>query len=641
MRNAKGLWSFAILTIAASVFISFSYTAELPTDGAVVSIGSPPSDPLAGSAFTVPVDIHVGISPLGTYTLELHYDPSVITINSIAGGSVPEFSTAPMANPATFNTGSTRFNAVNFLSLTTPTGQVNVANVTFNAVGNAGENSNIDLVVVTLRDTDAVAIPVDSVIGGFVTIFADTTPPVITLEGDNSLTLEVGTPYTEPGWTATDNYDGEITGNVVVTGSVNHTVLGSYLLHYNVSDSSGNPAVERTRTVNMIDTTVPVIALSGATTITLEVGTPYFDPGWTASDNYDGDISANIAITGTVDCDSLGTYTLRYSVSDSSGNPAEEKTRTVNVVDTTAPVIILSGANPVTLEVGISYVDPTYTATDNYDGDITGSVVVTGLVDHTALGSYVLYYNVSDSSGNPAEEKTRRVNVVDTTSPMIALSGDNPLAWECGTPFADPGYTASDNYDGDITDSVAVTGSVDHTALGSYVLKYNVSDSSGNPAAEKARIVNIVDTTPPVITLLGDNPLPLECGTPYVEPGYTATDVCQGDLTDEVVVTESVDYTTLGTYVLQYNVNDSSGNAADKKTRTVEVGPVIEKDSDSVSLNWISQENQTYVIWSSPDLTAVWPDEWTEEATIYSEAELPWIDPDPLSPMKFYRVEIR
>jgi hypothetical protein len=77
----------------------------------------------------------------------------------------------------------------------------------------------------------------------------------------------VGTPYVEPGYTATDNYDGDITANVVVSGSVNHDVPGTYALTYNVSDLSGIPAEEKTRTVIVIEEPVvlEVIIVSDAT----------------------------------------------------------------------------------------------------------------------------------------------------------------------------------------------------------------------------------------------------------------------------------------------------------------------------------------------------------------------------------------
>ncbi|HIC30888.1 MAG TPA: DUF5011 domain-containing protein [Flavobacteriaceae bacterium] len=92
-------------------------------------------------------------------------------------------------------------------------------------------------------------------------------------------------------------------------------------------------------TVNIItgtpDTTPPVITLTGASTINLEVGDTYTELGATATDNEDGDISSSIAITGTVNTNAAGTYTRFYNVSDSAGNAATQVTRTVIVTQPT------------------------------------------------------------------------------------------------------------------------------------------------------------------------------------------------------------------------------------------------------------------------------------------------------------------
>jgi len=377
----------------------------------------------------------------------------------------------------------------------------------------------------------------------------DTTPPVITLLGANPVDLEVGAAYAEPGYTATDNKDGDITGNVVVAGSVNQNVLGAYTLRYNVSDSSGNPAEQKIRTVNVVDTTPPEITLLGDDPLTWECGTPYSEPGYTGTDNYDGDITTNVVVTGSVHHNVLGDYTLRYNLSDSSDNPAEEKTRTVDVVDTTPPDITLSGDDPLTLEWGTPYVEPGYTATDVCEGDLTANVAVTGTVDHNVLGACTLRYNVSDSSGNPAEEKTRVVNVVDTTPPVIALQGDDPMTLQLGTAYVEPGYTAADTYDGDIAANVVITGSVDHNAVGTYILHYNVSDSSGNPAEEQTRTVNVVETRP--FELL-EVKIPAEGMIQLIwtsRPGdeyvvWSCTDLTLADWTEESTVVSAGDSTS-------------------------------------------------------------------------------------------------
>ena len=77
----------------------------------------------------------------------------------------------------------------------------------------------------------------------------DTTPPVITLNGSSTINLNVGDTYTEQGATATDNVDGNITANIVITGTVNTSAAGTYLVNYNVSDAAGNAATQVTRTV--------------------------------------------------------------------------------------------------------------------------------------------------------------------------------------------------------------------------------------------------------------------------------------------------------------------------------------------------------------------------------------------------------
>ena len=399
----------------------------------------------------------------------------------------------------------------------------------------------------------------------------DTTAPVITLLGDNLMTIEVGTTFTDPGAVATDNYDGDLTSSIVVSGSVDTSTIGTYTLTYNVSDASGNAAVPVTRTVNVVDTTVPVITLLGDTTVTIEVGATYTDSGATAADNYDGDLTSSIAIVNNVDTSTVGTYTVTYNVSDTSGNAADSVTRTVNVVDTTVPVITLLGDTTVTIEVGATYTDSGATAADNYDGDLTSSIAIVNNVDTSTVGTYTVTYNVSDTSGNAAVPVTRTVNVVDTTAPVITLLGDNPMTIEVGSTFTDPGATASDAGDGDLTSSIVVTGSVDTSTLGTYTLTYNVSDASGNVADPVTRTVNVVDTTAPVITLLGDNPMTIEVGSTFTDPGATALDAGDGDLTSSIVVSGSVDTSTIGTYTLTYDVSDASGNAADPVTRTVNV----------------------------------------------------------------------
>ena len=337
------------------------------------------------------------------------------------------------------------------------------------------------------------SIKVDDVSLVLTSSIVDTTAPVITLLGEDPVTLEVGDTYIDAGATAIDNYDGDITSSIVTVNPVDTNAVGAYMLSYNVSDASGNAAVEVTRTVNVVDTTLPVITLLGDNPVTLEVGGTYTDAGATASDTYDGDITSSIVTISNVDSAVVGSYTVAYNVSDANGNAAVEVTRTVTVVDTTLPVITLLGEDSVTVEVGDTYTDAGATASDTYDGDITSSIITISNVDTAVVGTYEVVYNVSDASGNAAVEETRTVNVVDTTIPVITLLGDNPVTLEVGDTYTDAGATATDTYDGDITSSIVTISNVDTAVVGTYEVVYNVSDANGNAAVEVIRTVNVED----------------------------------------------------------------------------------------------------------------------------------------------------
>ncbi|WP_328186922.1 DUF5011 domain-containing protein [Marinobacter sp. OP 3.4] len=177
----------------------------------------------------------------------------------------------------------------------------------------------------------------------------------------------------------------------------------------------------------LADTVKPTISLVGGNQSIVQ-GETWVDPGYTASDNADGDITMNVVVTGTVDTGTIGQYTLTYSVTDSSGNTAQT-TRTVSVVefvpdDQTAPVISLVGGNR-TLTVGDTWTDPGYSATDDVDGDLTEQVTITGTVNTSQAGSYNLVYSVTDAAGNEGST-SRTVTVLPATQyPLDVLAPPN------------------------------------------------------------------------------------------------------------------------------------------------------------------------------------------------------------------------
>jgi hypothetical protein len=89
-------------------------------------------------------------------------------------------------------------------------------------------------------------------------VVRDFTPPVITVNGDNPATVELGGSYTDAGATASDD-SGSAT--LVTSGTVNTNSVGSYQITYTATDSSGNIS-QAFRTVNVVDTTAPVFTSS-------------------------------------------------------------------------------------------------------------------------------------------------------------------------------------------------------------------------------------------------------------------------------------------------------------------------------------------------------------------------------------------
>ncbi len=93
----------------------------------------------------------------------------------------------------------------------------------------------------------------------------DVIAPVITLLGDNPITIEVNSSYADAGATALDDVDGDITANIITGGNtIDTSVLGIYIITYKVSDSTGNSATEVIRTVivsEKSDTTLPISSI--------------------------------------------------------------------------------------------------------------------------------------------------------------------------------------------------------------------------------------------------------------------------------------------------------------------------------------------------------------------------------------------
>ena len=172
----------------------------------------------------------------------------------------------------------------------------------------------------------------------------DTNAPEIFLNGDNPVSIELGTPYVDAGATALDIPAGYITANMATINPV-VDAEGTYTVTYNVMDAAGNAAVQVTRTVTVTaDITPPVITVTAGTD-SVEQGGTWTDAGATTTDNVDAD---GVAITtDTVDTNVVGDQIITYTATDAANNDAIPATRTVTVKADIKPpsITVTAGAD--------------------------------------------------------------------------------------------------------------------------------------------------------------------------------------------------------------------------------------------------------------------------------------------------------
>ena len=370
--------------------------------------------------------------------------------------------------------------------------------------------------------------------------------------------------YTVSDGTLTD--EGTLT--ITVTPENDAPVITSATEGIDIEENSGAGQIVYTITATDIDGDILTYAIDGDHSSLLSL-----------------DSSTGVVIlTADPDYEIKSTYSFTVTASDGSNtSSATTVTFSITDVDDTIPEITLVGANPQSIELGTAYSELGATATDNIDGDITGSIVIdASAVDVNTVGDYTVTYDVQDAAGNQATQVTRTVTITaDVTIPEITLVGANPQSIELGTAYSELGATATDNIDGDITGSIVIDASaVDVNTVGDYTVTYDVQDAAGNQATQVTRTVTIIDTTLPVLTVLGDNPATVEMGDSYTDAGATS------DGGEEVTTTGTVTTTTVGEYTLTYTATDAVGNIG-TATRTVNVvdttAPIITVIGDNPS----------------------------------------------------------
>ena len=203
--------------------------------------------------------------------------------------------------------------------------------------------------------------------------------------------------------------------------------------------------------------------------IELEYGQKYQEPGFKVT-KFGKDYTKKVKIKNKINKNKLGTYDIIYEVK--INGITYKKTRKIKLVDNEKPIITLTGNENVTICPQAQYQEEGYKAIDNYDGDITNKVKIT-------KKDNLITYSVKDTSNNETKI-TRTITSEDKILPTITLKGSTNQTIYLGNTWKEPGYTAYDNCDNDITNNVVSSGVVNSNKLGSYKITYTVKDLSGN-----------------------------------------------------------------------------------------------------------------------------------------------------------------
>jgi hypothetical protein len=332
----------------------------------------------------------------------------------------------------------------------------------------------------------------------------------------------------------------------------------------------------------VVSSNEPAITLNGTSTINLNLGDNFTDPGATATDDVDGDLTAFIEITSNVDTSVVGVYQITYSVSDSEGYSASVNRRVV-------------------VSDGIYYLQSRVSAsTDDAEENPNGKVYLTSsdldlIVDKQAQTVGIRFSDLSIPENAIITKAYIQFQAdetnffMDTQLNIVAESTDNAVS------FSNTDYNissrsttnASVSWAPAVWDTIGAAGEDQRTSELSAIVQEIVSETgwhSGNAMAfiftgTGTRTAEAYDgdptgapllyleyttdnTSAPVITLLGADPINLNLGDTFTDPGATAVDNIDGDITPDIQTTSDVDTNVAATYTVTYSVTDSDGNSA-------------------------------------------------------------------------------
>ncbi|MDR2524129.1 MAG: DUF5011 domain-containing protein [Candidatus Nomurabacteria bacterium] len=449
---------------------------------------------------------------------------------------------------------------------------------------------------------------------GFARITMRAQPPTITLNGSDPLTIAEGTAFTDPGATADDIFDGDLTGNIVVTtGGLDVSVPGTYTVTYSITNSAGltatvtrtvvvtpNAAVGFVCTQAVQQWTVPTSGLYEIETwgaqggsggwfssagnystggkggyatgkVMLAAGTQLYihvgcqGEGWNPRDQYISNSALKRGGFGG------GGNAINNSYSTTGGGGASD----VRIgADSLFHRVIVAGGGGGGGNAG--------SINQLSDGGPGGGEIATTLNVSTQFSGRVPGGGANQNAGGASgggvvgtfgqgADQTQNLAGAGGGGWYGGGSGNNSTGGGGGSGYAltnssykPSGYALGGNHN--MTDATLVGGDTLMPAP-------TGGTQIGQTGDGRVRIKHLASVVAPTLTLSGDNPYSVVQGTSYTDPGVTADDTVDGDISANVIVsTVGLDMNTMGDYTVTYTVTNSLG-ATTTATRTVRVVP--------------------------------------------------------------------
>ena len=230
------------------------------------------------------------------------------------------------------------------------------------------------------------------------------------------------------------------------------------------------------------------------------------------------------------------------------------------------PTIKLKGESKIKLTINSEYTD--LGATAKFVGkDASSKIKTSGTVKTDKKGTYTITYSIKKLL---FESKVKRTVTVLEDGPTITLEGNKETSICPNAEYEEIGFTATNKNEDDLKDKVKTKVEKD---LVTYTIKDN--DISFTTTRKLVR----EDKEAPELKLNGNDHIYVTLGIIYNEQKATATDKCDGDLSEKVVIEGSVDVNTLGDYDINYKVSDEAGNEATASRKVTVQKEVVRRNA--------------------------------------------------------------